>query len=75
MSKLMGGEKGFGPFAPIDAIEHDGALYILDGHHRADAAVRAKLPEVPVRVRPAASPAEGDQLFREWSSTFSDKGF
>ncbi len=75
MSKLMGGEKGFGPFAPIDAIESDGVLYIIDGHHRTVAATRARLSEVPVRVRPVSSAEEAKQLIRDWAATLSDKGF
>ncbi|WP_437675410.1 RHS repeat-associated core domain-containing protein [Sorangium sp. So ce131] len=75
MSKLMGGRNGFGPFEPIDAIESEGALYIVDGHHRTSAAIRAKLREVPVRIRPASSDEETKQLFRSWTSTLSDRGF
>jgi hypothetical protein len=29
---------GYDPVDPIDVIEHDGNLYVLDGHHRAAAA-------------------------------------
>ncbi|WP_224787186.1 ParB N-terminal domain-containing protein [Pseudomonas fluorescens] len=31
---------GYDPEVPIDVIEHDGNLYILDGHHRAAAALQ-----------------------------------
>ncbi|WP_437528767.1 FG-GAP-like repeat-containing protein [Sorangium sp. So ce726] len=75
MSKSMGGKKGFGPFDPIDAIEADGALYIVDGHHRHSAAIKAKLREVPVMVQPVSSDEEARQLFRSWVSTLNDKGF
>ncbi|MGC4070812.1 MAG: RHS repeat-associated core domain-containing protein [Polyangiaceae bacterium] len=75
MSKLMGEEKGFGPFDPIEAVEHEGSYYIVDGHHRTAAAIRARLPEVPVSVRPAMSMEEGQTLIRDWSSTLKDKGF
>jgi ParB-like chromosome segregation protein Spo0J len=29
---------GYDPTDPIEVVEHDGNLYILDGHHRAAAA-------------------------------------
>ncbi|HTN86237.1 MAG TPA: ParB N-terminal domain-containing protein, partial [Sorangium sp.] len=75
MSKLMGGKNGFGPFSPIDAIESDGALYIVDGHHRASAAIRARLGQVPVKVQLVSSDEEAQHLFRSWASTLTDKGF
>jgi hypothetical protein len=73
MSKLMGGDKGYGPFEPVDAVEHDGSLYISDGHHRTAAAIRARVATIPVRVRPTTSPEEGQQLIRDWTSTLSDR--
>ncbi|MGK3985797.1 SpvB/TcaC N-terminal domain-containing protein [Sorangium sp. So ce136] len=75
MSKHMGGDKGFGPFDPINAVESDGALYIVDGHHRQAAAIKKKLTEVPVSVRSPHSPEEAQDLFRGWTSTLDDKGF
>lgn len=36
-------------FDPIDVIEHDGGMIIVDGHHRAAAAMRTNTP-VNVRV-------------------------
>jgi RHS repeat-associated protein len=41
---------GFDPAFPIEAAEVDGRLMIEDGHHRAAAAVKAGLAEVPVIV-------------------------
>ncbi|XYH97563.1 RHS repeat-associated core domain-containing protein [Sorangium sp. So ce1128] len=75
MSKLISGKNGFGPFSPIDAIESGGALYIVDGHHRASAAIRARLGQVPVRVQMVSSDEEAQQLFRSWASALTDKGF
>ena len=60
---------------PIDAVESDGALYIVDGHHRQAAAIKKKLTEVPVKVRSPYSPEEAQDLFRGWASTLDDKGF
>jgi ParB-like chromosome segregation protein Spo0J len=35
---------------PLTVTEYQGRLYILDGHHRALAAPRAGIKEVPVNV-------------------------
>ncbi|WP_414891847.1 RHS repeat-associated core domain-containing protein, partial [Pseudomonas serboccidentalis] len=40
---------GYDPAYPIDVIEHDGSLYILDGHHRA-AAARQTSTNVTIRL-------------------------
>ena len=40
---------GYDPEVPIDVIEHDGNLYILDGHHRA-AAARQTSTNVTIRL-------------------------
>ncbi|MFM9385063.1 RHS repeat-associated core domain-containing protein, partial [Pseudomonas sp. UV AK001] len=40
---------GYNPAYPIDVIEHDGSLYILDGHHRA-AAARQTATNVTIRL-------------------------
>jgi len=32
---------------PVSVLAHDGKKYLLDGHHRRAAAIRAGLPEVP----------------------------
>jgi filamentous hemagglutinin len=61
--------------SPLDAVEADGALYITDGHHRAAAAARAGVKEVPVRVRPPHTPEEAIQLFRDFVGTLNDRGF
>jgi hypothetical protein len=43
-------KSGFETLDPIDVANIDGKLIIIDGHHRAQAAVREKLTKVPVRI-------------------------
>jgi len=61
---------GYGSFPPIEAANAEGRLIILDGHHRAAAAARAGLPEVPVNVRNVTS-QEASQLMREAAEAMS----
>jgi filamentous hemagglutinin len=68
-------KRGFDPKHPIDVIEADGALYIRNGHHRAAAAAKARIPKVPIESRLAHSAEEAAELFREFASTLSDNGF
>ncbi|QJD67554.1 filamentous hemagglutinin N-terminal domain-containing protein [Xanthomonas campestris pv. badrii] len=49
---------------PIDVAKVDGKLIIIDGHHRALAAPRAGIKEVPVNVHNVTR-EEADQLMRE----------
>ncbi|WP_165495730.1 polymorphic toxin-type HINT domain-containing protein [Marinobacter halodurans] len=50
---------------PIDVADVGGGKkIILDGHHRAQAAAREKINEVPIRIH-KASEAEAEQLLRE----------
>jgi filamentous hemagglutinin len=57
-------QNGFDPDQPIDVADVDGRQIILDGHHRAAAARRAGIKEVPVRTHNATS-EQADQLLRE----------
>mgnify|MGYP002663397293 CR=1 FL=1 len=41
---------GYDENHPIDAAKVDGKLIILDGHHRAEAASKAGIKDVPVNV-------------------------
>lgn len=71
-------KRGFDPTKPIDVVEVDGRMIILDGHHRARAAGAAKISEVPVRIhqvdagtaarlhREAAEAAENLGLSHRW---------
>jgi ParB-like nuclease domain len=52
---------GYNPDFPVTAAEVDGRLILMDGHHRTDAAIRAGLSEIPVRVVPV-TPAQAVQL-------------
>jgi filamentous hemagglutinin len=45
-------KEGFDSAFPIVAAEVEDRLIIVDGHHRAQAAIRAGIGEVPVRVAP-----------------------
>ncbi|WP_157836409.1 MULTISPECIES: ParB/RepB/Spo0J family partition protein [Xanthomonas] len=49
---------------PIDVANVDGKLIIIDGHHRALAAPRAGIKEVPVNVH-GVTREQADQLMRE----------
>jgi RHS repeat-associated protein len=55
---------GYGEYPAIDAANVDGRLIIIDGHHRAQAAQKAGIKEVPVNVH-SVDKAQGDQLMRE----------
>jgi len=61
---------GYGNFPPIEAANAEGRLIIIDGHHRAAAAARAGLREVPVNVRNVSS-EEASQLMREAAEAMS----
>ncbi|MBZ5795174.1 RHS domain-containing protein [Burkholderia contaminans] len=61
-ASAMRAQGGFGTFPPIEAADvGDGKLVIIDGHHRAEAAMKAGIPEVPVNVT-TVSPEEATQL-------------
>ncbi|PMZ04372.1 hypothetical protein C1Y08_09870 [Pseudomonas sp. FW306-02-F02-AA] len=55
---------GYDENYPIDAANVDGKLIILDGHHRAEAASKAGIKDVPVNVH-SVTKEEADQLMRE----------
>lgn len=64
-------ENGYGKkYPPIDAAFVDGKLIILDGHHRAAAASRAGITEVPVNIY-TVSKEVGDQLIHEVAESLS----
>ena len=65
-------DSDFSEFSPIEATEIDGRLYIDDGHHRAAAAARAKLPGIPVLVRTPSTEAEATEIFRAWAALQRD---
>ncbi|WP_196493892.1 RHS repeat-associated core domain-containing protein, partial [Burkholderia stagnalis] len=61
-ASAMRAQGGFGTFPPIEAADvGEGKLVIIDGHHRAEAAMKAGVPEVPVNVT-TVSPEEAAQL-------------
>ncbi|WP_156429810.1 ParB N-terminal domain-containing protein [Burkholderia sp. FL-7-2-10-S1-D7] len=61
-ASAMRNQGGYGEFPPIEAADvGDGNLVIIDGHHRAEAAMKAGVSEVPVNVA-AVSPEEAAQL-------------
>jgi hypothetical protein len=64
---------GYDPSEPIEAVEIDGALYITNGHHRAAAAAKAGIREVPVIVRPPRSPEHAAEIIRNAISTLDDR--
>jgi ParB-like chromosome segregation protein Spo0J len=43
-------KNGFDRNQPIEVVDVNGKLIIRDGHHRTEAAIREKLPSVPVRI-------------------------
>ncbi|MCA8277900.1 ParB N-terminal domain-containing protein [Burkholderia sp. AU30280] len=61
-ASAMRNQGGYGEFPPIEAADvGDGNLVIIDGHHRAETAMKAGVSEVPVNVT-AVSPEEAAQL-------------
>nr|WP_260430422.1 ParB/RepB/Spo0J family partition protein [Burkholderia stagnalis] len=61
-ASAMRAQGGFGTFPPIEPADvGEGKLVIIDGHHRAEAAMKAGVPEVPVNVT-TVSPEEAAQL-------------
>lgn len=55
---------GFDVNEPIDADIVNGKVIIIDGHHRAEAAAKAGIKGVPVRIHDVTT-EQGDQLLRE----------
>ena len=55
---------GFDVNEPIDAAIVNGKVIIIDGHHRAEAAAKAGIKDVPVRIHDVTT-EQGDQLLRE----------
>uniref|UniRef100_UPI003850349E hemagglutinin repeat-containing protein n=1 Tax=Kosakonia cowanii TaxID=208223 RepID=UPI003850349E len=49
---------------PVDVAIVNGKMIIIDGHHRAEAAKKAGIKDIPVRVHPVTK-EQGDQLLRE----------
>jgi len=56
------------PQSPIVVGEIEGATYILDGHHRVAASIRAAIREIPVELRKVDSDL-GTKLFNWWTNT------
>lgn len=50
---------------PISGVNVNGNVIIEDGHHRAKAAIRAGLDEVPVRVREPANATEASEYIND----------
>lgn len=57
-------QNGFDPAHPIEVANVEGRQIIIDGHHRAAAATRAGIQEVPVTVTPV-TPERAAQLAEE----------
>ncbi|MEO3878127.1 RHS repeat-associated core domain-containing protein [Rheinheimera fenheensis] len=55
---------GYDANHPIEVANVDGKLIILDGHHRAQAAVRAGIKSIPVNVNQPTK-QQADQLIKE----------
>jgi hypothetical protein len=55
---------GFDPAHPIEVANVEGRQVIIDGHHRAAAAIRANIQEVPITVTPV-SPAQAAKYAEE----------
>jgi ParB-like chromosome segregation protein Spo0J len=51
-------KNGFDRNQPIEVVNVKGKLIIRDGHHRTEAAIREKLPSVPVRIYKVAREIE-----------------
>jgi len=48
-------ENGYDPNYPIEAADADGKTIILDGHHRAEAAIKSGIEKVPVNINQVSS--------------------
>jgi len=55
---------GYNADEPVDVAIVNGKMIIIDGHHRAEAARKAGIKNIPVRVYPVTK-EQGDQLLRE----------
>ncbi|EJD6540967.1 VENN motif pre-toxin domain-containing protein, partial [Providencia rettgeri] len=55
---------GFNKDEPIDVAVVNGKMIIIDGHHRAEAARKAGIKDIPVRIN-TVTKEQGDQLLRE----------
>lgn len=49
---------------PVDAAIVNGKIIIIDGHHRAEAASKAGVKDIPFRIHEVTK-EQGDQLLRE----------
>lgn len=67
-------KKGFDSDQPIEAFDVNGTYIIRDGHHRAEAAIKEKLPSVPVRIYEVTA-EEADQYRQEAIEAEEYKGF
>jgi filamentous hemagglutinin len=65
-------ENGFDPAHPIEVAEVDGKKIILDGHHRAEAATRAGIKEVPVKTK-SVTLEQADNLNREAAEAAAER--
>jgi len=65
-------ERGFNVEYPIEIVEYEGKLIIYDGHHRAAAAGRAGIREVPVRRRVVSS-EEAKRLYQHFLDSLWDR--
>lgn len=59
---------GFDVNEPIDAAIVNGKVIIIDGHHRAEAAAKAGIKGIPVRIHNVTK-EQGGQLLREAAET------
>ncbi|WHU85635.1 hemagglutinin repeat-containing protein [Pantoea agglomerans pv. betae] len=57
-------ENGFDANNPVDVALVNGKMIIIDGHHRAQAAAKAGLKDIPVRIHKVTK-EQGEQLLRE----------
>ncbi|MGQ7744036.1 VENN motif pre-toxin domain-containing protein [Pectobacterium brasiliense] len=55
---------GFDINEPVDVAIVNGKAIIIDGHHRAEAAAKAGIKDIPVRIHEVTK-EQGDQLLRE----------
>ncbi|TYL41073.1 hypothetical protein FDP13_19850 [Dickeya sp. ws52] len=55
---------GFDVNEPVDVAIVNGKAIIIDGHHRAEASVKAGIKNIPVRIHEVTK-EQGDQILRE----------
>jgi len=66
-------QNGFDPAHPVEVANVNGEQIIIDGHHRAAAAIRAGIKEIPVTTTPV-TPQQAAQLAADAAAAAAERG-